>query len=127
PSWSLVETVAELLAAARIHGFPLVVKPRSSIDFDKQVHRRRVRVLFSERELSLFVKEWEAREAVIAQKFFTGTGVGVEILARKGEVLVAVQHERLHEELLGSGSSYRRTVSLDESLLGEVAAFVRHL
>lgn len=53
----------------------------------------------------------------LVQQCFVGFGVGVETLCRSGEVLVAFQHERVHEPLSGGGSSYRKSVQLNPELL----------
>ena len=47
----------------------------------------------------------------------------MEVLANEGQVLVAFQHERVHE-LLAGGSSYRRSVPLDGRILDATKAFV---
>ena len=45
---------------------------------------------------------------VVLQEYFSGEGVGVEVIAKPGEVQYAFQHRRLHEvPLTGGGSSLR--------------------
>jgi protein-tyrosine-phosphatase/predicted ATP-grasp superfamily ATP-dependent carboligase len=54
---------------------------------------------------------------VLLQEYRAGTGVGVEVLARSGEILQAFQHQRLHElPLTGGGSTYRVSVPVDGRL-----------
>ncbi len=52
---------------------------------------------------------------VSVQENFIGMGVGVELLAARGELLFAFQHVRVHEPIMGS--SYRKSVPLDPKLL----------
>ena len=54
---------------------------------------------------------------VSVQENFIGTGVGIELLAAQGELLFAFQHVRVHEPIMGGGSSYRKSVPLDPKLL----------
>lgn len=49
------------------------------------------------------------------------------MLASAGEILLAQQHERLHEPLEGGGSSYRRTVPLDPRFTDAVTSLLRAL
>jgi protein-tyrosine-phosphatase len=53
----------------------------------------------------------------LVQEFRGGVGVGVEVLARNGEILQAFQHQRLHElPLTGGASTYRMSVPVDARL-----------
>lgn len=96
---------------------PVVLKPPSSFSADqlsskRKVLRARTYEQFAEQLAS--AHEWGR---ALVQENFIGTGCGVEVLARHGEVLVAFQHVRIHEPLGGGGSSYRRSVSLHPELL----------
>jgi protein-tyrosine-phosphatase len=64
---------------------------------------------------------------VLVEENFLGRGVGVEVLASEGEILTAFQHERVHEPLLGGGSSYRRAVPLHPELLEATRRLMRAL
>ena len=63
---------------------------------------------------------------VLVQEFFSGRGVGVEILAEGGNILYAFQHERLHETR-GFGSTYRKSVPLSSELLSATTRLVKEL
>jgi predicted ATP-grasp superfamily ATP-dependent carboligase len=52
----------------------------------------------------------------LLQERVPGTGVGVEVLASEGKVLLAFQHRRLHETS-GYGSTYRESCRLSPVLL----------
>ena len=55
---------------------------------------------------------------VILQEYFTGAGVGIELIARHGEIFYAFQHRRLHEvPLSGGGSSLRKSQAVSPALL----------
>ena len=68
---------------------------------------------------------------VIEQTFLTGHGVGIELLYRNGEMIWHFCHQRLHEGSgrggLGSGSSYRRSVSTSPKLLADATALLNRL
>ncbi len=69
-----------------------------------------VRKAHSKDELLTLVSDMLKDCPVIAQEYFQGYGMGVELLLDKGEPLIVFQHERIHEPLNGGGSSYRRGV-----------------
>lgn len=127
PPWRPVRSEADLRAAARDYGFPLVLKPISSFALEKSPARRGVTIVFSEDDLATARLNRPEGEPVIAQAFFAGRGVGVEVLAQDGTILVALQHERVHEAPLGGDSSYRRTTAPDPELLAAARAIVAEL
>ncbi|MDR7415113.1 MAG: ATP-grasp domain-containing protein [Armatimonadota bacterium] len=96
---------------------PLVLKPPTTFAYPDLTNRRGVRVFPDPPALREFLHRTGYADPVLVQEFFSGIGVGVEVLADRGEVLVAFQHERVHEPLRGGGSSYRRSVRLDPDLL----------
>src|SRR5439155_2761023 len=63
----------------------------------------------------------------VAEDHFSGEGLGVSLLASEGKVLVAFQHRREHEPLLGGGSTYRSSVPLDRRLLDACSRLVADL
>lgn len=99
--------------------FPLVVKPVSSVvDPDISTTRLCVGYAYSKEQLFVNLKELLPITPVLVQKYFVGTGMGVELLAEKGQILCAFQHARVHEPIYGGGSSYRKSVPLNPKLLG---------
>jgi protein-tyrosine-phosphatase len=111
-------SLEELKSAASLFGFPLIIKPVSSFTVANLSAKRMVRPVEDERELMETGAELIADGGVaLVQEFFRGVGVGVEVLCRDGEVLVAFQHERVHEPLGGGGSSYRKSTPLDPEML----------
>src|SRR5438094_6815273 len=63
----------------------------------------------------------------IMQYSFRGIGVGQEFLADRGEILTALQHERVHEPIAGGGSYYRRTVPIDPEMLRHSKAMLAYM
>ena len=108
------------LAALRDSGLdlPVVVKPVSSkIWRDGRRMDKTVRLARSWEEAETYGAELLEIGGAIIQNAFRGIGVGQEFLADRGEILTALQHERVHEPLGGGGSYYRRTVPLDPEML----------
>ena len=59
------------------------------------------------------------------QEFIPGSGSALNFFAVNGEIKVAFQYERIHEPGFGGGSSYRKSVPLDEGLLNKSKALLR--
>jgi protein-tyrosine-phosphatase len=64
---------------------------------------------------------------LLVQENFIGIGMGVSVLALRGEILAVFQHERVHEPLFGGGSSYRKSVSLNTELFEATSILVSKL
>lgn len=106
---------------------PVVAKPAHSLTCDQLASKQFVRIF----EDASQCREWlvpqfgEGRTFVL-QEWIPGSGVGVEFLARRGNILFAFQHRRLHETT-GHGSTYRMSVSLDPHLLDATRRLVEAL
>ena len=111
----------------RRFGLPLVLKPLSSFTQQNTVFRNRVRKAYSYAEAEILLARMLAGGPVLVEENFVGRGVGVEVLVHAGEVLTAFQHERVHEPLLGGGSSYRRSVPLHPPLFEASCSLMRAL
>jgi predicted ATP-grasp superfamily ATP-dependent carboligase len=96
-------------------GLPLVLKPRKSFWLDRLDCADKVWIVESKVELGRVLAGLEERSRYLAQSYFEGVGVGVSVLAEKGEVLHAFQHRRLREGLGGS-SSYRVSEPVNANL-----------
>lgn len=108
-------------------GLPVVLKPHTSVGSDDVTAKRFVRKIYDADRLQTVLDELLAYGPVQVQQNVLGIGVGVEILAHRGELLVAFQHERVHEPLMGGGSSYRRSVPLSPGLTVATAALMKAL
>ena len=116
-------------ASYRVHGlseldgvmsrltFPIVLKPIRSFSQANLNDRKQVRKAYTADEARELFSEMRSDEGVLVQENFIGNGVGVEVLAKDGEILAAFQHLRIHEPIHGGSSSYRKGVPLDPGLL----------
>jgi protein-tyrosine-phosphatase len=86
-----------------------------------------VRKAYSWEDCETFARQMLASGPVAAQENFIGEGVGVELLLKDGEPLLAFQHVRVHEPLHGGGSSYRKSVPVSPHLLEATLKILRPL
>lgn len=119
--------LAELPAALPSLTWPVVVKPRTSFTPDRLGRKHHVRLAHSPDELERRVQELLPWGELALEECFTGHGVGVEVLAYQGQVLVPFQHVRLHEPPTGGGSSYRRSTELHPELFEATTTFLHAL
>lgn len=96
--------------------FPVVLKPMSSVVANSQ-QRNEVRIVRSVEELHQRLPEMLERSPLLIQEFCYGSGVGLNVLADRGLVFAAFQHQRVHEPSHGGVSSYRKSCPLDPNLL----------
>ena len=118
PATVVVYHEDEVDAHAERLRFPVVCKPMASSVWASSgyVHLP-VFYALDRHELRREVVKRLAACPVMLQEYRPGTGVGVEVLARRGEILQAFQHERLHElPLTGGGSTYRVSTPVDPVL-----------
>jgi len=117
PSWTISQ-LSELNDLEDQLRYPVVVKPGRSISDNKVRVPLTVRYAHSGEELRKLGHELLGHVHLVLQEYFTGIGVGIELIANKGEILYAFQHQRIHEmPLTGGGSSYRKSVEIDPELL----------
>jgi len=104
-----VQDAAQAVQAARRLGYPVVVKPARSVgNQGGQRVQLSVSYAFNDRELVAQVESALRFGPVLLQEYFAGDGVGIELIADRGEVKYTFQHRRLHEvPLTGGGSSLR--------------------
>ena len=95
---------------------PVVIKPCSSVRDEQQLTKHFVRTADTLDDAVAYLNYLaeQGADALIQQRF-VGEGVGVELLAKDGEVLVGIQHRRLHETN-GHGSTYRETTPIHDAL-----------
>ncbi len=99
--------------------FPLVLKPQFSTSLTS-TRRNEVKIVGSADELHQKLPEMLTRSPVLVQSFCPGQGAGVSILADRGEVFAAFQHQRVHEPPRGGAGAYRQSVPLRDDLLQAV-------
>jgi protein-tyrosine-phosphatase/predicted ATP-grasp superfamily ATP-dependent carboligase len=127
PKTRLVADAAELEALEAQFAYPLVLKPISSYDAQLPLERRNVVKAYNRDELQREGRRLLAQGTMAVQENFVGRGVGVELLVDHGQVLLAFQHERVHQPLRGGASSYRKSVPLKADLLDAAKKFVAAL
>ena len=106
--------------------FPVFVKPRSSITQSDVTNKRAAQPVESPAELARLLGEGLPADGVLVQERFRGVGIGVEVLASHGRVLMQLQHQRLRETIDG-GSTYRKTISEIRELTEATKQLVRRL
>ncbi len=116
PRARVVSHVSEMGEALSSFMLPVVIKPRATFTSRDLVNRHAVRRAGTWQEVTARLQEMTVQGEVLVQENFIGTGVGVEVLADRGDVLLAFQHVRIHEPPMGGGSSYRRSVPLRPEL-----------
>ena len=105
----------------------VVVKPLVSVSADNASGKHFARICKGSDEVSSYLDYLSDRGLdALVQEYITGSGVGVEVLADRGEILFAFEHLRLHETI-GFGSSYRQSVALDSQLLDAARKIVEAL
>jgi protein-tyrosine-phosphatase/predicted ATP-grasp superfamily ATP-dependent carboligase len=92
--------------------YPLVLKPLASYTLDDLERKRFVRRVMRRADVGRELQYFAGARELLVQEFFQGTGVGVEMLAYEGRVLLAFQHLRVHERRGGGADSYRVSLPL---------------
>jgi len=109
------ELVAEL-------GLPFALKPRQSVYLHDVAQRGAVKIVRTPAEVAVALQRAAPIDDYFVEAFFAGDGVGVSVLARRGEVVQAIQHRRLAETSEAGGSSSRVSEALDPALMAAVTA-----
>ncbi len=107
--------------------FPIVLKPYRSVTANELYRRNEVRKAFSAEEFKRHYQEMAELGPILIQENFKGFGCGVELIADRGTVLSAFQHQRVHEPLLGGGGPYRKSVALHPGLYGAAEKMIKAL
>jgi len=124
-SWRLSEA-GDLAGVPGDLAFPVVLKPSASVLLNR-AERNEVRIVQTQADLLQRLPGMLRRCPVLLQEFCRGGGVGVSVLADRGELVAAFQHERVHEPPQGGASSYRRSMPLSPALLQHARALMRAL
>ena len=121
PETREAESPADAATAAATLGWPVVLKPRYG-------HRPSALGVTYAADAVTLLQEWESLGAegdVLVQRYHSGEGHGVEVLAHGGRVLAALQHRRLREmPVTGGASASREAVEPDPELLDHATALV---
>jgi predicted ATP-grasp superfamily ATP-dependent carboligase len=120
PATVVVRSPAEARSAAGSLGWPVVVKPVSSLgsDIDGALRKFEVGYGFDEDDLERKVRDLGGGREVLLQERCAGEGVGVEVLVDRGRVLRSFSHRRIHEvPVTGGASALRESIAVDPELL----------
>ncbi|MBL4584175.1 MAG: ATP-grasp domain-containing protein [Pseudomonadales bacterium] len=119
PETFLVESIEQVDKISEKLEYPVVIKPTCSIGDGKNTRTQLVvEYAFNIQELLSQVQHCLNFGSVMIQNYVKGVGVGIELIADRGEIQYAFQHLRLHEvPLTGGGSSLRTSVPIEPSLL----------
>ncbi len=127
PEQVRLERVEDALERVAEWGWPIVLKPRLSFAFGRDKWEQQVRKARNEKELATYFAVMSQSGEVLAQRHVDGAGIGVDVLAHKGEVLEWFMHRRLHQPPDGGSSSLRRSEALDPALAEQVMRLARAL
>jgi protein-tyrosine-phosphatase/predicted ATP-grasp superfamily ATP-dependent carboligase len=119
PQGVTLVSMEQLASLKRTLKFPLVLKPARSIGSAQGgASHLQVSYAFDASELDAGCADALRFGPVLLQEYFSGVGVGIELIARDGEILYAFQHRRIHEvPLTGGGSSLRKSEPVMAHLL----------
>lgn len=104
--------------AARL-GLPLVLKPRTSYLLRSSETKRSARIVRDLDELKQALMAAPV-EGWLAEAFFHGEGVGLSVLADRGQIKLAWQHQRRKAFSETGASTVRSGAPLDPRLLSQV-------
>ncbi len=129
PAGVTVNSVDEVAALQDSLRYPVVLKPARSIGV-REGGASHLQVSYAFDPIGLITGCSHALRfgPVLLQEYFSGDGVGVELIARSGEIAYAFQHRRLHEvPLTGGGSSLRVSEPVNAELFEASRRLIRAL
>jgi len=103
-------------------GLPLAVKPRRSMQLSGIGQRGAVSIVRDDAALAKALASAQPPGEYFLEAFFVGDGVGLSVLADRGDILQAFQHRRLQEASETGGSSSRVSEAIHPALMSAVAA-----
>ncbi len=97
-------------------GKKFVVKPMQSFSEEQLSKRGKVEIIENSTQFNDFTSHVHKDEEFLVEQFFEGTGEGVSLLAVNGKVQYLFAHTRVNEPATGGGSSYRKSIPVDEGM-----------
>ncbi len=104
--------------------YPLVLKPLRSFRASDLKRKLLVHHVAKPGDLQRQLQFFTGEPEILVQERFHGAGAGVEMLVADGEVLLAFQHQRLHERRQGGAGSYRVSMPLRQDMFDAAARLV---
>jgi protein-tyrosine-phosphatase/predicted ATP-grasp superfamily ATP-dependent carboligase len=116
PRTVLIESGSNL---PTVEQYPIVLKPvQSTLVTSESVTTMAPVIAKNESERAAALEKWLPYVPVQQQEYIAGRGLGIEFLFNEGQRVWHFAHERIHEyPLTGGGSTYRRSVHADPTLL----------
>lgn len=123
-----VATVSELENLIPQLTYPAVLKPAQSIADGNDRQQLSVQYAANADQALKIGAALLTHCPLLVQQYATGVGTGIELLADRGEIVFAFQHQRLHElPLTGGGSCYRKSIPVNPVLLAASAQLIKAL
>jgi len=127
PQSRRIASIAEIDTILSEFQLPLVLKPSISFSLESLQRKNYVYKAYSKKELFTTLRFLLKSGAVLVQENFIGVGTGIGFIANHGELLYAFQHVRLHEPLMGGGSSYRKSAPCHPGLLDATSKLIKEM
>lgn len=106
------------LQLSRQFSSKFVIKPTESFNEDKLSTRNKVAIISNESDYEIYKSEYVKEPSLfLIEEYFEGTGEGVSLFACRGEVQYLFAHTRVNEPRSGGGSSYRKAIPLDQTMI----------
>lgn len=107
--------------------FPVIAKPvHSKLIKNNKLYQFNVKKIFSPEELIDFLREHVLNVPVMIQEMVGGVGAGFNVIANKGSIIAAYQHQRISEPVGGGASGYRQTVPVNQHSLKDLSVKLLH-
>jgi protein-tyrosine-phosphatase/predicted ATP-grasp superfamily ATP-dependent carboligase len=117
PKYYTISNNEEVEEISKSLCLPVFLKPLSSFSMNNLRNKSMVIRVDTPKQFFSSSTRMLSNGEIIVQENFNGVGVGLEVLAYKGDILVSFQHIRVHEPIGGGGSSYRKSMNVDIDLL----------
>ena len=131
PKAAVVDCNEEIAGAERVIDFPVVLKPRTSLQMTHDSMRATGRPRYARDFYQLQQALAEMRRScpsVLVQEFVEGTGTGYFALLNRGELRAEFAHRRIRDlHPTGSGSVLRESVPVDPNIRDLSLAMLRAL
>jgi protein-tyrosine-phosphatase/predicted ATP-grasp superfamily ATP-dependent carboligase len=126
PRTALIESGSNLPTVER---YPIVLKPiQSTLVTLESVTTLAPEIVKNESERAAVLEKWLPYVPVQQQEYIAGRGLGIEFLFNQGQRVWHFAHERIHEyPLTGGGSTYRRSIHADPTLLEQAQGLLAAL
>ncbi|MCE0493276.1 arsenate reductase/protein-tyrosine-phosphatase family protein [Vibrio salinus] len=106
-------------------GNKFVIKPLQSFEQSNLSQRQKVIIVNKEDDFARRKNFNEKESVFLIESFFSGKGEGVSVFSVEGEVCAAFAHKRVAEPNSGGGSSYRKTIEIDNDLFHATKSMCR--